>query len=438
MVDICHVGKSTLTGKITPMSDKSYTHRAIFIASVSEGTSRIHAPLISRDTLASIEAGRALGADIEYFPGQDMLRVDGNRRPRIVKGEIDASNSGTTTRIAAAIASVCDGKVTIKGDSSLMTRPMQPIVDTINELGARCVSNNGRAPLTVTGRDGAEGGEITVDGSISSQFISGLLIAAPLMERGLTLNIKNELVSKTYVDSTIATMKKFGVSVKAIEQYRKYRVDRADYKSANFMVPSDFSGTALLLAANVLVGREMEIAVNIDVSLPQADSSIVPNARRLGADVYVQENVIGVEPSDIRGGTIDLSNSPDSLPALAAMGLRSAEWVKIVNVGQARFKETDRIAVLSRELPKLGAIVEEKPDGLWIRTESGLRGAALDSRGDPTKEGDHRMFMAFAIAGMYVGNTTVTDPNCVDVSYSKFIPELERLGAQLRVSSGLS
>ncbi|HVC58475.1 MAG TPA: 3-phosphoshikimate 1-carboxyvinyltransferase [Candidatus Acidoferrales bacterium] len=438
MVEICHVGRSQLTGRITPMSDKTYTHRAILIASVSEGTSRIHSPLISRDTLASIEAGRALGADIEYFPGQDMLRVDGNRRPRIVKSGIDASNSGTTMRITAAIASVCEGRVTIDGDDSLRSRPMQPIVDTINALGASCVSNNGKAPLTITGRDGAEGGEIVVDGSISSQFVSGLLIAAPLMERGLTLNIKNELVSKTYVDSTIATMKKFGVAVKVIEPYKKYRVDRADYRSTNFVVPSDFSGTALLLAANVLVGREMEIAINIDVTLPQADSSIVPNARRLGADVYVQENVIGVRASDISGGTIDLSNSPDSLPAVAAMGLKSSNWVRIVNVKQARFKETDRIAVLSRELPKLGAIVEEKPDGLWIRTEGDLRGAALDSRGDPAKEGDHRMFMAFAIAGMYVGNTTVTDPNCVDVSYSKFIPELERLGAQLRVSPSLS
>ena len=444
--------RSELWGPVVVPSNKSYTHRAIFMAALARGTSSIQNPLVSRDTMASLEAVRAFGAKVTVSPDMREIEIRGRGRPEPVSGEIDASNSGTTMRISAAIASLCGGRIVIRGDSSLSTRPMQPMVDVINRLGARCASDNGRAPLVITGREGMEGGEVSVDGTISSQFISGLCIAAPLMERGLTININGELVSKPYLDATIAAQRRFGVDVKTEIPYKRYRIDRQDYREAVFSVPGDYSSATLMIAGGILNAREMMVYVDNSEGLPQADRAFVNHAKRLGADIVpdyqtsaqmrIRGDVLGwdlpkrgilVRGGDVRGGYVDLSNSPDSLPATAILGLRSADWVKIGNVAQARYKETDRIALLARELPKMGATVEENRDGLWIRTERRLNHVTLDPRASPGKEGDHRLFMAFVMAGTYAGGTSVMDPRCVDVSYSQFLSHVKMLRGRVRV-----
>ncbi|MDE1832950.1 MAG: 3-phosphoshikimate 1-carboxyvinyltransferase [Candidatus Micrarchaeota archaeon] len=452
MAGYCTVERAELWGPVVVPSNKSYTHRAIFMGALANGTSYVRNPLISRDTMASVEAARAFGAKVEMENGMREIKIVGRGYPELRTGEIDASNSGTTMRISAAIAGLCGSKVIINGDSSLSTRPMQPIVDAINRLGARCASDNGRAPLAITGRDGMEGGEVSVDGTISSQFISGLCMAAALMEKGLTINIDGELVSKPYLDATIATQRRFGVDVKTEIPYKRYRIDRQDYRGAVFYVPGDYSSAALMIAGGILNSREMMVYVDNSEGLPQADQAFVNHARRLGGDIVpdyqtstqmrIRGDVLGwdlpkrgilVRGGDVKGGYVDLSNSPDSLPATAILGLRSADWVKIGNVKQARYKETDRIALLARELPKMGATVEENRDGLWIRTERGLNRAILDPRASQEKEGDHRLFMAFVMAGAYAGGASVIDPRCVDVSYSQFLNHMKMLRGRVRV-----
>jgi 3-phosphoshikimate 1-carboxyvinyltransferase len=269
------------------------------------------------------------------------------------------------------------------------------------------------------------GGEVSVPGNVSSQFISALLIAAPLTEKGVTLNISSELVSKPYLDATIIAMEKFGVKVKALEQYKKYKIDPQQYKYAAITIPSDFSSVALLLSAAVLVGHNLTINVSIG-DLSQGDEAIIDILGKLGVDVSMSNDTITVKsPEKLRGGRFDLSNTPDLLPPLSILALKSESPIELYNVRHARFKETDRIAILARELQKLGIKVTEKEDGLILGAPKELKGALLNS------ENDHRLFMAFCIAAMYVGGCDVSDPDSVDVSYPSFVSDMNRVGAKI-------
>jgi 3-phosphoshikimate 1-carboxyvinyltransferase len=377
--------------------------------------------LRSRDTNATIEICKSLGAKIH--DDKDRLEVIGVDKFETTDLAVDASNSGTTIRIASAIAALREGKTVLTGDESLRKRPMKPLLDALESLGARCSSNDGRPPLTISGK--MMGGEVSVPGNVSSQFISALLIAAPLTEKGVTLNISSDLVSKPYLDATIITMEKFGVKVKALEQYKKYKIEPQQYKHAAITIPSDFSSVALLLSAAVLVGRDLTINVSIG-DLSQGDEAIIDMLGKLGVDVSMNNDTIVVKsPEKLRGGRFDLSNTPDLLPPLSILALKSEFPIELYNVRHARFKETDRISILARELQKIGIKVTEKEDGLVLSPPKELRGASLNS------ENDHRLFMAFCIAAMYVGGCTVSDPDSVDVSYPSFVSDMSRVGAKI-------
>ncbi|WP_394352588.1 3-phosphoshikimate 1-carboxyvinyltransferase [Candidatus Nitrosotalea sp. FS] len=352
------------------------------------------------------------------------MTVEGSEKISSQTLEIDASNSGTTIRISTAIAALSDKTITLTGDSSLKKRPMQPLLDALKQLGVQCTSTDGKPPVTVKGI--SDGGVTHIAGSISSQFISALLIAGPKMKNGITLEIDGDLVSKPYLDSTIATMKKFGVTVDAIAPYKKYNVSNQKYKSYDFVVPSDFSSMALLLSAAVLVGENMVIDASLG-DLPQGDREILSYLERLGVKINVGEKITIVSPKLLNGGRFDLSNNPDLLPPMAILALKTSKPIEIYNVKHARFKETDRIAILAKELAKIGIIVTEKEDGLILESPKALKSAELESADD------HRLFMAFSIAGMFVGDCTVTDPDSVDVSYPTFVEDMKKIGANITI-----
>lgn len=417
----CKVDQSKLSGTISCPPNKSYTHRAIFLASLVNGKSLIKNVLKSRDTIATVEICKNFGAEIQEAGSN--LKVKGIGEFEDSDLTVDASNSGTTIRIAAAIAALRDGKTVLTGDESLRKRPMKPLLDALEALGAKCSSDDGRPPVEVTGR--IRGGEITIPGNISSQFISALFIAAPRTETGVTVNIESDLVSKPYLDATISTMRKFGAEVDVITQYKKYRISPQEYMHATVTIPSDFSSIALLLSAAVLVGENLTIKASIG-DLAQGDEAIIDILGKLGADVALHKNAIKVKaPEKLLGGKFDLSNTPDLLPPLSILALKCKFPLELHNVRHARFKETDRIAILARELKKLGIGVVEKEDGLVLNPPEETRGADLES------EDDHRLFMAFCIAAMYVGNCTVSDPESVDVSYPTFVDDMNAVGAKI-------
>jgi len=418
----CKVKKSTLSGTISCPPNKSYSHRAIFLASLANGKSTLSNVLLSRDTLATVNACKSFGAKIEINGSIVTVESSGQISPQTL--EIDASNSGTTIRISTAISSLSDKTITLTGDSSLKKRPMQPLLDALKQLGVQCTSTDGKPPVTVKGI--SDGGVTHITGSISSQFISALLIAGPKMKNGITLEIDGDMVSKPYLDSTIATMKKFGVTVDTIVPYKKYNVSNQKYMPFDFIVPSDFSSMALLLSAAVLLGEDMVIDAALG-DLPQGDREILSYLERLGVKINVGEKITLVSPKLLNGGRFDLSNNPDLLPPMAILALKTSKPIEIYNVKHARFKETDRIAILAKELAKIGVIVTEKEDGLILESPKTLKSAELESADD------HRLFMAFSIVGMFIGDCTVTDPDSVDVSYPTFVEDMQKIGANITI-----
>lgn len=419
----CKIEKSKLTGTLVCPPNKSYTHRAIFLASLAGKNSKVENVLISADTEATIQACINLGAQIKKEKSSIQVSVPIGKGKFVHK--INAENSGTTIRIASAIASLFDHQTILTGDKSLQKRPMQPLLDALESIGAKCESSKGKPPIKVQGK--IRGGDVTIPGNLSSQFITALFICAPLTEKGLNIVIEGNLVSKPYLDATIATMRKFGVSVQNLIPYKRYNISPQFYKETKFTVPIDFSSLALLLSADILCGNNFSIKGSMG-NLPQGDEVFIDIIEQLGVKVTIGDNTISIDtPEKLNGGRFDLSNSPDLLPPLSILILKSSSPIEIINVKHARLKETDRIAILSRELAKLGVKVEEKEDGMTLHPSDKLKGVNLNS------ENDHRLFMAFCIAGLYVGDCVVSDPESVQVSYPNFIEDMKTLGAKISI-----
>ena len=417
----CNIKKSKIHGQITCPTNKSYTHRAIFLAALSDGKSIVKNILRSNDTEATISACKSFG--IEVHEEDDIITIKNTIGSTVSGSMINAENSGTTIRIAIAIAALSGGNTMLTGDDSLRKRPMRPILSSLETLGITTESDDGKPPITIKGK--INGDEVNIQGDISSQFISALLIIAPRLENGLTVNIQGELVSKPYIELTIAIMNEFGVNVNCEIPYKKYVIAHQIYKPTTFTIPSDFSNLALLLAANVLLGD----GVNFDISLgnmPQGDEAIIDILEDMGVSVTLDGDKIATKsPKLLNGGRFDLSDTPDLLPALAILILKSSKPIEIFNVKHARYKETDRIAVICRELEKIGINVKENDDGMILTPAKNLNPAELNA------ENDHRLFMAFSIIGMYIGDCSVTDPDSVKVSYPDFIKDMKNSGAQI-------
>lgn len=417
----CSVSKSVLSGSIICPPNKSYTHRAIFLASLA-GQSHITNVLISGDTMATIQACRAMGASLDVR--KDSLMVHDAINP---SGDIciDAANSGTTIRLASAISAAYPCTAQLSGDESLQKRPMQPLLNSLEMAGARCSSTNGCAPLSICGP--MNGGNVSVQGNLSSQFVSALIMAGPLTHRGLDVTIQGEMVSKPYLDMSLTTMRHFGVSVRTILPYKLYEVRPQVYKPASFTVPMDYSSMALLLSAAVLCGDDLEILGFMD-DLPQGDEVFIDILGMLGVDVHEHNNATRISMgAKLNGGVFNLGNSPDLLPPLAILALKTSKPIIITDTSHARFKETDRISIMTSEMAKLGVKIKENPDGMVLYPPDSLRGATLDSHDD------HRLFMAFCIAAMYVGDCTVTGAESAAISYPNFLDDLKNIGAQIDI-----
>jgi 3-phosphoshikimate 1-carboxyvinyltransferase len=415
-----------LTGTVRCPPSKSYTHRAIAIASLANGESIVTNALLARDTLATIDACRTLGSKL--VQSGSMVNVIGRNRFDPGDRTINAENSGTTIRIMIAMSALVEsGVTTLTGDESLRRRPMQPLLDALKRLGVESTSTDGRPPVTVKG-GGIKGGHTEIRGDVSSQFISALLISCIYADEDVEILVKGEQVSKPYIDATLATMQRFGVRIEN-EYYTNYRVRKQTYKPTKFEVPSDFSSAAIMLTAGALTGEVTVPSLNFD--LPQADAKILDILHDMGAYVKMDrvKGVVRVEaPEKLEGDTFNLSNTPDLMPVVSILALKAKSVVKITGVAHARVKETDRIANIAMELKKLGADVKEFEDGLSIKVSDKLRNATLEAYAD------HRLFMAFCIAGLLTERCIVNGLESVDVSYPTFLEDLQKLGANIRRS----
>lgn len=422
------VTNSRINGIIRCPSSKSYTHRAFAIASLVDDESTIRNPLLSRDTLATISACRALGV----ITRQDnfVVHIKGRHSFVVPENVVSAENSGTTIRLMTTMSAlVKKGLTVLTGDESLRKRPMQPLLDALRKLRVQAYSTkmDGTAPLIVRG-GGIKGGITAIDGSVSSQFISSLLISGVYADSTVVIKTKGQQVSKPYIESTLATMEAFGVKVHN-EGFREYHLPSTSYTPTTFDVPSDLSSAALILTAGLLLGDETTVT-GIKFSLPQADSGILDIIRMMGGKIKVNRQrgeirIYGTE--QLYGGNFDLSDTPDLLPVVSTLALKATSPVKITGIGHARLKETDRVANIASQLTKLGATIKEEKNELLISAPKNLRNASLEAFND------HRLFMAFTIVAMLTKKSTVAGAESVDVSYPNFIQDIIELGGKIKL-----
>jgi 3-phosphoshikimate 1-carboxyvinyltransferase len=424
-----HIKKSTIGGVLRCPSSKSYSHRAIAIGSLAEGRSVITNILLSRDTLATLAACRLLGADINQK--NTTLYIEGKHSYEAPENILNAENSGTSIRILTVMAAlVKKGFTIITGDESLRKRPMRPILDALTQLGVHCYSSklNGKAPLLVKG-GGIKGGVATINGGVSSQFVSALLISCIYADSMVTIRINGEQVSKPYIEATMATMKAFGVTINYEPSVSEYYIQNKEYRSAVFDIPTDFSAAAMILSAGVLVGDEVTIN-GLNFGLPQGDSHIIDIIRKMGGKIKVEKEkgeVTVYGSCTLEGGEFNLVDTPDLLPVVAILALKASSPVKIDGIAHARFKETDRVANITSQLMKLGATIRERNDEMVINAPEVLKNATLEAFND------HRLFMAFTIASMLTEKSSVTSAESVDVSYPSFIQDMIKLRASIRL-----
>ncbi len=414
-----------LEGRVRVPPSKSYTHRAVLMASLAEGGSTISNALFSRDTRATMAACRSMGARLEE--SGLTIRVDGTA-PRTPEDVVNVENSGTTLRfMTSAFAAAPEGYVVLTGDSSIRRRPMQPLLDTLKELGVEAWSTrgNGCAPVVVRA-GGIAGGSATIRGDVSSQFVSSLLISSPMAERETSLAVA-DAVSRPYIEATLNLSRRFGIRIER-EGFTRFQVAPGQrYEHCDFTVPADFSSASFIVAAVGLAGGKV-VLEDLNPALPQGDSAILGIASAMGVRVNQGDDSVTVESdgAGLNGGTFNLGDTPDLLPVVAALALRSESPVEVVGTAHARFKETDRIAILSSELSKLGVKIEERQDGMKISPSGELRSALLDAHDD------HRMFMAFSLASLLVpGGVPVVGAESLDVSYPGFLEDMKRLGARV-------
>lgn len=422
------VRPSHVYGKVRAPPSKSYSHRAIFAASMADGKSIVENVSSSEDVSATIGACMKLGAGIEREG--DNLKIYGFSIPRIPDDVIDVRNSGTTLRIVTGISClVPEGYVVITGDESIRRRPMQPLLDALCILGSSCWSTrlNGCAPIIVKG-GGLKGGTASMTGEVSSQFVSSILFASPKAFNDTTLFIEGRLVSRPYVDATIKVLRLFGVDVKN-ENYSVFHArSEQEFRPSRFVVPGDFGLAGFIMAAALMTGGCVTVEC-LDTSLPQADAEILSILIRMGADVRIDEANASVTVKGggyLEGGSFDLSDCPDLLPVVAALSTICRGAVEIGGVAHARFKESDRLRNLSMALSSVGMNVKELQDGMIISKGERLRYAVLDP------QGDHRLAMAYCLLGLVAeGGCKVLGVDCIRVSYPNFLEDLRGLGVEV-------
>jgi len=413
-----------IRGSIRPPGSKSITNRALVCAALAEGESTLVGALDSEDTRVMIQALGQLGLDVEHDRPARTIRVAGcGGRIPASRADLYVANSGTTVRFLTAMVTLGRGAFRLDGTARMRQRPIRDLADALGQLGAdvRAESPTGCPPVVVRSA-GLRGGRATVAGDISSQFLSGLLMAAPCAEHDVELVVEGELVSKPYVEMTLGMMRAFGVRVEDHALTRFMISGGRCYQARRYEVEPDASAASYFFAAAAITGGVVAVEGLSRRSL-QGDVAFCDCLELMGCDVEYGADSITVTGRRLRGVTVDMNAISDTVQTLAAVALFAEGPTIVRNVAHIRHKETDRIAALVAELRKLGADVEEYGDGLKIMPGA-LHGAEIDTYDD------HRMAMSLALAGLAVPGVVICDPGCTAKTYPQFFEDLSNLSGR--------
>lgn len=406
-----------IRAEVAVPGSKSLTNRALVVASLAEGNSRLTNVLHSDDTRYMLEHLCTLGASAHVSDlAIDMAGTGGEFR------RVDAScycgNAGTTVRFLTALCALAPGTQTMTGDPRMQTRPISDLVEALTALGAEIEATNGCPPVTI--RSGVlRGGHVQVRASRSSQYLSALLMAAPYAEQLVTLEVVGELVSQPYIDLTLDVMAAFGISVDR-DGYRRFRIAPQRYQGGTYAVEGDATSAGYWWALAAVTGSQMRVT-NVPADSHQGDVELVRIFERMGCQVEMNGGIAVQGPAVLWSpGVVDMNGLPDGVMTLAVVAALAEGETHIVNVANLRIKESDRLAGLVSELRRVGIDAAELPDGLRIRG-GWPHGATIETYAD------HRMAMSFAILGTHVPGIRIQAPECVSKSYPLFFQQLQGL-----------
>jgi 3-phosphoshikimate 1-carboxyvinyltransferase len=411
-----------LRATIRPPGSKSITNRALVCAALAHGTSVLTGALDSDDTRVMIDSLARLGIPVDASDDRTVLQVEGcGGNIPATAAELFVGNSGTTIRFLTAMVALGQGTYRLDGVPRMRERPIGDLVDALKQLKveATCESPGGCPPVVINAT-GLPGGRAVVRGDISSQYLSGLMMAVPPAAGAVELAIDGPLVSQPYVRMTLEVMKSFGVSLNAAEDLTKFSTSgRQIYQSTNYAIEPDASAASYFWAAAAIAGGSVTVEGLSAASL-QGDVGVVDLLEQMGAKVDRQPDSITVTGGKLRGISANMNAVSDMVQTIAAVALFAEGPTEITGVAHNRHKETDRIGAVATELRKLGATVDEFEDGLRI-TPGKLRGASMATYDD------HRMAMSLALVGLKIPGVEIQDPGCTAKTYPEYFVDLARV-----------
>ena len=414
-------------GDVSLPGSKSHMNRALLCAALSEGRSRLSGVLFAGDTEAMLEAIVSLGATVDVDRENFEIEVTGLAgAPNFRDLVIDARSSGTTSRFLLPTLAGGSGVVTLDGAQQLRSRPFAEQIEALRYLGCDLeeLGALGQLPVKISSQ-GLDGGEVEISAETSSQFISGLMLAAPLYTNGLRITLTGLPVSRPYLELTVKVMRDFGVSVEKPDEFT-YVVPPGRYLATEARIEPDASAASYFFAAASITQGRVKV-VGLHRESYQGDVQFVDVMEQLGAKVVWGENSIEVEGDRIRGGTFDLRDFSDTAQTLAAVAAFAESDIEITGIGFIRRKETDRIAGMVAELAKCGVEAIESEDGLIVRPDLwSLRGASIDTYGD------HRMAMSMALLSLRIPRIVINDHDCVAKTFPDFFSCLEELRPKVK------
>ncbi len=420
------VEKSRLKGTVAMPGSKSHSIRAVAIASLAAGQSLIREPLDSSDTQAAVTCYRAMGAAIDTSDPKCWKVVGTGGRISAPEEIIDVGNSGTTLRVAMGSAALAPSghSIGFTGDEQIQTRSVGPLIESLNDLGAKCVSltDNGKVPVEITGK--LTGGKTTI-AAATSQYLSSLLLCAPLASEDTEIDV-SILNEPGYVQMTLDWLDKQQIEYENEQMSRFSIKGNQSYKAFDTRIPADFSSATFFLCAAALFADEVTL-LGLDFADSQPDKAVVDYLKAMGADISVGPDSVTVRAAGLNGAELDMNETPDALPAMAVTAAFAEGTTKLLNVPQARNKETDRIACMAQELKKKGGEVEELPDGLIIQ---GGRPKPAELHG----WADHRIVMALSVAGLNLdGRSSIDTAEAISVTFPNYVELMKSIGADMNL-----
>ena len=400
---------------------KSLTNRALLIASLANGKTRLTNALFSDDSCYFAKALQTLGFDIQLDETNHEMTVTGlGGKIPAKQAELYVGNAGTAARFLSAFLTLGNGEYILDGDSRMRGRPIQDLIGALNQLGVELEAKNNCPPVEIFAK-GLPGGKTKIAGNISSQFLSALLMVAPYAKSPIEIEVTTELNSKPYVDMTIAIMQDFGVEIK--RQGYNYFIIHPSFFSplSSYSIESDASAASYFFAAPAICVGTVRVE-NISRTSKQGDIAFLDILQQMGCIIKETDNFIEVTGTKTLSGVdVDMRDIPDTAQTIAAIAPFGSSPTRIRGIASARVKETDRIHATCTELVRLGVRVEEHDDGMTIYPCDDIQSATIQTYND------HRMAMAFSLIGLRADGITIENPSCVAKTFPKFFEVLDSL-----------